>query len=89
MLFVEFPEQPDGRGLTAEVKQPGGSRSWHDLLVISDEIYEELSYEPRSPSAAALPECGADRAASGFNKADAMTGFRIGYGCGRTNWWRP
>lgn len=84
VLLLNFPNNPTGAGLTAEVKQRLAEVAIrHDLLVISDEIYEELSYEPRSPSIAALPGMRERTVLlNGFSKADAMTGFRIGYGCG-------
>ncbi len=84
VLLLNFPNNPTGAGLTAEAKeQLAAVARRHNLLVISDEIYEELSYEPRSPSLAALPGMH-DRTVllNGFSKADAMTGFRIGYACG-------
>jgi len=54
-----------------------------DLLVISDEIYSELTYEGGHTSIASLPGMR-DRTIflHGFSKAYAMTGFRIGYACG-------
>ena len=56
VLLLNYPNNPTGAGLTAEVKQRLAAVAIrHDLLVITDEIYEMLSYEPRSPSIAALP----------------------------------
>lgn len=54
----------------------------HDLLVISDEIYAELTYGKRHCSIASFPEMK-DRVVliSGFSKAFAMTGWRVGYVC--------
>ncbi|RNB82062.1 aminotransferase [Brevibacillus fluminis] len=54
----------------------------HDLLVISDEIYAELTYDSSHYSFAALPGMK-DRTIliSGFSKAFAMTGWRLGYVC--------
>ena len=55
----------------------------HDLIVISDEIYGELTYDGNHVSIATLPGM-AERAIvmNGFSKAFAMTGWRIGYACG-------
>ncbi|MEW5762446.1 MAG: aminotransferase class I/II-fold pyridoxal phosphate-dependent enzyme [Bacillota bacterium] len=55
----------------------------HDLIVIADEIYGQLTYEGEHTCIAALPEMR-DRAIvlQGFSKAFAMTGWRIGYACG-------
>lgn len=55
----------------------------HDLFVISDEIYSELTYNGKHCSIASLPGMR-DRTLllNGFSKAYAMTGWRIGYACG-------
>ncbi len=54
----------------------------HDLLVISDEIYAELTYGGKHCSIASFPELeGRVVLISGFSKAFAMTGWRIGYVC--------
>ncbi|MBI5382677.1 MAG: aminotransferase class I/II-fold pyridoxal phosphate-dependent enzyme [Opitutae bacterium] len=54
-----------------------------DLLVLSDEIYSELTFEGQHVSIASLPGMR-DRTIflHGFSKAFAMTGWRIGYACG-------
>lgn len=55
----------------------------HDLIVISDEIYAELTYEGRHVSFASLPNMKERTiVVSGFSKAFAMTGWRMGYVCG-------
>lgn len=55
----------------------------HNLLVITDEIYAELTFEGEHVSIASLPGM-IERTIflHGFSKAYAMTGFRIGYACG-------
>lgn len=54
----------------------------HDLFVISDEIYAELTYGGKHCSIAAFPEMkGRVALISGFSKAFAMTGWRVGYVC--------
>ena len=55
----------------------------HDMLIISDEIYDELTYDFDHTPMAALPQMQ-DRVIylNGFSKSYAMTGFRIGYVCG-------
>src|SRR5258708_17685573 len=57
----------------------------HNLLVITDEIYAELTFEGGHVSIASLPGMK-ERTVflHGFSKAYAMTGFRIGYACGPT-----
>jgi aminotransferase len=54
----------------------------HNLVVITDEIYAELTFEGEHASIASLPGM-AERTVflHGFSKAYAMTGFRIGYAC--------
>ena len=54
-----------------------------DLIVLSDEIYSELTFEGEHVSIASLPGM-LERTIflHGFSKAFAMTGFRIGYACG-------
>ncbi len=56
----------------------------HDLLIIADEIYGELTYGEKHCSIASFPELK-DRVVliSGFSKAFAMTGWRIGFVCAK------
>ena len=54
-----------------------------DILVLSDEIYGELTYGRRHVSIASLPDMQERTVVvSGFSKAFAMTGWRLGYACG-------
>ncbi|MBF0570870.1 MAG: aminotransferase class I/II-fold pyridoxal phosphate-dependent enzyme [Candidatus Omnitrophica bacterium] len=55
----------------------------HDMLIISDELYDELTYDFEHTPMAALPQMR-NRVIylNGFSKSYAMTGFRIGYVCG-------
>lgn len=54
-----------------------------DLLVISDEIYAELTYEGDHCAFSSLPDMyERTLLLNGFSKADAMTGWRVGYACG-------
>lgn len=80
-LILCYPNNPtgavmDGADLAAVAKVVED----HDLLVISDEIYAELTYGRRHVSIASLPGMR-DRTVlvSGMSKAFAMTGWRIGY----------
>lgn len=78
-----YPNNPTGSTMTAEEwKKLLPILKKHDLLVISDEIYAELTYDHGHDSIAALPEMK-DRTIliSGFSKAFAMTGWRLGYVC--------
>jgi aminotransferase len=84
VLLLNFPNNPTGASLTAEDKQKLADIAIrHDLLVITDEIYEELTYGPRCPSIASLPGMkGRTIFLNGMSKAHAMTGYRIAYACG-------
>lgn len=79
-----FPNNPTGAALRKEELAPLAEViRRHDLLVISDEIYGELTYEGKHVSIASLQDMK-DRTVliSGMSKAFAMTGWRIGYACG-------
>lgn len=84
VLLLNYPNNPTGAGLTiADKKALADFAIRHNLLVISDEIYEELSYIPRSPSIASLPGMRERSVVlNGFSKAFAMTGYRIAYALG-------
>ncbi|MGB1127117.1 MAG: aminotransferase class I/II-fold pyridoxal phosphate-dependent enzyme [Opitutales bacterium] len=83
-MLLNFPTNPTG-GVTEKAKLERLARFAveKDLLVISDEIYSELTFEGAHTSIASLPGMR-DRTIflHGFSKAFAMTGFRIGYACG-------
>ncbi len=84
LLILNFPCNPTGATLSLEqMKRIAEIAVKRDILVITDEIYSELTYENRLPSIASLPGMR-ERTIflHGFSKAFAMTGFRIGYGCG-------
>jgi len=83
VLLLNFPTNPTGAVLTAtELEQIAAICREHNLLVITDEIYSELSYNEPHTSIASLPGMR-ERTIflHGFSKAFAMTGFRIGYAC--------
>lgn len=82
-LLLSFPTNPTGATLTGEeVEKIARVCIDHDLLVLTDEIYSELTYSGQHSSIAALPGMK-ERTIflHGFSKAFAMTGFRIGYAC--------
>ena len=84
LLMLNYPNNPTGAIMTAEDWQPiADIVKENNLLVISDEVYAELTYDRKHVSIASLPEMQ-DRTIvlSGFSKAFAMTGWRIGYACG-------
>lgn len=84
VLLLNFPTNPTG-GVTERKKLEQLARFAveKDLLVISDEIYSELTFEGEHTSIASLPGMR-DRTLflHGLSKGFAMTGFRIGYACG-------
>ena len=54
----------------------------NDLLLISDEVYAELTYETRHCAAATISDLRERTITlNGFSKAYAMTGWRVGYFC--------
>ena len=82
-LILNYPNNPTGAALL-----PGDARDIadfvqeHDLILITDEIYAELTYEGQHVSPATYPGMK-ERTIflHGFSKAWAMTGFRLGYAC--------
>ncbi|MBB6636932.1 aminotransferase class I/II-fold pyridoxal phosphate-dependent enzyme [Cohnella thailandensis] len=84
VLILCYPNNPTGATMTYEEWLPiSRFVEENDLIVIADEIYAELTYEGKPTSFASLPGMK-DRTllVSGFSKAFAMTGWRVGYVCG-------
>ncbi|XHR29025.1 MAG: pyridoxal phosphate-dependent aminotransferase [Chthoniobacteraceae bacterium] len=83
-LMLNFPTNPTGGTQTREeLEKIAALCVRHDLVVLSDEIYSELTYDGAEHfSIAAMPGMR-ERTVflHGFSKAFAMTGFRIGYAC--------
>jgi aminotransferase len=82
-LILAYPNNPTGAIMTKEQLEaiiPVIKK--HDLLVISDEIYSELTYGRKHVSIASLGDM-AERTVyiNGFSKAFAMTGWRVGFVC--------
>ncbi len=84
ILVMPFPNNPTGSIMTREDLEPVAEFvKKHDLYVISDEIYSELSYKGEHVSIASLPEMRERTIViNGFSKGFAMTGWRLGYCCG-------
>lgn len=83
-FIMNFPTNPTGGTATrARLEELAKFAKEKDFLVISDEIYAELTYEGEHVSIASLDGMK-DRTIfiHGFSKAFAMTGFRMGYACG-------
>jgi aminotransferase len=82
-IVLNFPSNPTGATLSREdVEKIARVCVDNDLLVITDEIYSDLTYSGQHASIAAVPGMK-ERTIflHGFSKAFAMTGFRIGYAC--------
>lgn len=84
VLVLNFPTNPTGGTMDrAALEKIAAVARRHNLLVMTDEIYAELTFEGEHASIAALPGMKARTIfLHGFSKAYAMTGFRIGYACG-------
>ena len=84
VLLLNFPTNPTGATMPREALQEIADVCIkHDLIVLSDEIYAELTYDgAEHVSIASLPGMR-DRTVflHGLSKGWAMTGFRIGYAC--------
>ncbi len=84
ILVLPFPNNPTGAVMTKEDLIPiAKAVIEHDLYVVSDEIYSELTYSGQHCSIASLPGMRERTLViNGFSKGFAMTGWRLGYVCG-------
>lgn len=84
VLVLPFPNNPTGSIMTREDLEPIAKFvEEHDLYVMSDEIYSELTYKEEHVSIASLPGMRERTLViNGFSKGFAMTGWRLGYCCG-------
>lgn len=83
VLMLNFPCNPTGAILNqADVEDISDFCIKHDLLLLTDEIYAELTYDAKHVSFISIPGMK-ERTIflHGMSKAWAMTGFRIGYAC--------
>lgn len=83
VLMLNFPCNPTGAVLgQKDVEDIADFCKTHDLLLLTDEIYAELTYESKHVSFISVPGMK-ERTIflHGMSKAWAMTGFRIGYAC--------
>ncbi len=84
-IFIGYPSNPTGAVATREVLlEVARIAEEHDLLVVSDEIYDRLVYDFEHVCFPSLDESLKSRTIllGGFSKDYAMTGWRIGYACG-------
>ncbi|MEG2684891.1 MAG: aminotransferase class I/II-fold pyridoxal phosphate-dependent enzyme [Erysipelotrichaceae bacterium] len=82
-ILLNFPSNPTGGIMTQEdYEKIVPIIKKHNLIVISDEIYAELTYNDNHVSLAHFPEIKDQVIViNGFSKAYAMTGWRLGYVC--------
>lgn len=84
VLMLNFPNNPTGAVMSRQdLEEIAAFVRERDLIVITDEIYGELTYDGTHTSIVSLPGLR-ERTIflHGFSKAWAMTGFRLGYACG-------
>ena len=83
MLVLAYPNNPTGAIMDAEdLEKIAKILRERQIVVLSDEIYAELTYGRRHVSMASLPDMWERTiVVSGFSKAYAMTGWRLGYIC--------
>ncbi len=84
VLILPFPNNPTGAIMErADLEAIAEVILKHDIFVMSDEIYSELTYKDKHVTIASLPGMQERTVLiNGFSKAFAMTGWRLGYACG-------
>ena len=82
-LLINFPTNPTGAVLNKDdIKDISEFAIEHNLVVITDEVYSELTYDDERVSVATIPEMrNRTIFMHGLSKAWAMTGFRMGIAC--------
>jgi aminotransferase len=87
MLVMPFPNNPTGAVMEKkDLEAVARLVEKHDLYVLSDEIYSELTFLDQHVSIASLPGMWERTILiNGFSKSYAMTGWRLGYACGPKN----
>lgn len=84
-LLLNSPSNPTGGAVTLEqLKQLCGFCEKHNLMVVSDEVYEHIIYDGLKFYSAAMVEGMKDQTVicNSFSKTYAMTGWRLGYAAG-------
>ena len=84
LLVLPFPNNPTGAVMERkDLEAVAEVVKKHDIYVLSDEIYSELTYLDHHVSIASLPGMKERTILiNGFSKSHAMTGWRLGYACG-------
>lgn len=85
-MIMNYPNNPTGAIMTRkDLEEVADVAIEHDLMVLSDEVYEKLTYEGTHASIANLNGMRDNTVhLNGFSKAFAMTGWRLGYACGNS-----
>lgn len=83
-ILLNYPSNPTGATISrSELAKIAELVKKHDLIVLSDEIYDELTYDKEHIAFPSLSDMkNRTIYLNGFSKAYAMTGWRIGYACG-------
>ncbi len=84
VVIIPYPNNPTGAIMNRDdLSRIVEILKDKDLIVLSDEIYAELTYQDNHVSIASFPEMkDKTLVINGFSKAFAMTGWRLGYACG-------
>lgn len=84
LLVLPFPNNPTGAVMERkDLEAVAEVVKKHDIYVLSDEIYSELTYLEHHVSISSLPGMKERTILiNGFSKSHAMTGWRLGYACG-------
>ncbi|WP_418789119.1 aminotransferase class I/II-fold pyridoxal phosphate-dependent enzyme [Paenibacillus agilis] len=83
-IIINYPNNPTGAIMgKAELERIAAVVKRHGLIVLSDEVYDKLTYEGTHTCFATLPDMKDHTILlNGFSKGYAMTGWRLGYVCG-------
>ena len=84
LLVLPFPNNPTGAIMEkSDLEKIAEVIKKHDIFLLSDEIYSELTYLEKHVTIASLPGMWERTIViNGFSKSHAMTGWRLGYACG-------
>ncbi len=82
LIILNSPQNPTGGVLTQEdLEIVAHAAREHDIMVLSDEVYEQILYQGQHVSIVSLPDMQSRTILlDGYSKTYAMTGWRLGYG---------
>ncbi len=83
-IILNYPSNPSGSTYTAlELKKIWNILAKKDIIIISDEIYDQLTYSHKHTCFSQLAQKAKNKTIllNGFSKGHAMTGFRVGFAC--------